>query len=68
MGAVDGAEPRPAAVDLEEAMKYDAKRRKARSLIVTALGDPPLRVARKAKKGPQEMWRRLHARHEGESE
>ncbi len=67
-GVVRGSEPGPEVNASSEGdpsadvSAYVAKCRKARAIVVTALGDKPLRAIQSAA-SPAEMWKKLHERY-----
>ena len=64
-GVVMGDEPVPESTEGSDEYKiYLDKIRKARAVIVMALGDRPLRAVQTAE-GPMEMWSKLHERYAG---
>lgn len=65
-GVVDGTEAKPLDEASTEYTLYTEKCRMARAVIVTSLGDKPLRVIQNAKT-PEEMWKKLNARYEAAS-
>ena len=62
IGVVNGEDPVPDSTDSVSCEKYMRNLRKARTIIITALGDKPLRAVRSAT-DPSSMWKKLHERY-----
>lgn len=65
-GVVNGLDGIPADECSEEYAVYATKVRKARAIIVNALGDKPLRAVQLCET-PAEMWRKLYERYAGKT-
>ena len=63
MGIVDGSALAPPANNLTATQEYNYMKKKSRALLISSLGDCPLRAVQNSKTSPKEMWKLLHDRY-----